>query len=446
MAFPDYKKPEEITEYLRKILSRPGRKKEEVKLYHYTSIQKAISIIENRSIWFGSTDHMNDYLEGEFIQSTSGRTMHFTCFSKVEENLAMYKMYGPAPDGVMLEITYETASKILDAIQSSDNGKKYVTIVRNRLMTDEQIEADVYWAEVCYKDLHTDTLRVGRNENNNIRKPLTVQELAGYVKLYGWEYEKEIRFCADIGRPLEDNERVAIRLPDDCDITVVFGPGFDKTKNRHLHSKLKRLGVSCRDSEYDALVDLNGSQSQAVVEANRIAELESEIVRLKKIIEDNDWDEEHDIDYDDDIWEDGYHEVKNGDGQILKKGQFANGKLIDGMEYNIILRIAKGEEDSECPVPLEELKNEEWHYYEYDQYNGAFSLMFARKAILEEGLQFFYVVDKKVKTEGKLVRPTFTNFRTLEAFLAEKEPDELDYIKTGVRKYEETEYADFEVD
>lgn len=148
----------------------------------------------------------------------------------------------------------------------------------------------------------------------------------------------------------------------------------------------------------------------------------------------------------DDIWEDGYHVVKNGNGDVLIKGQFAGGKLIDGIEYNIVLRVAKGEEDKEEPVPLGELKNEKWHYSEYGQYKGIFNLMNGKDEIVRTGLQFFYVVDKKLATEGKRVKPTFTNFRTLESFLAKKEPDELDYIKTGVRKYEQTDYADIEID
>lgn len=446
MPFSDYTKPEEIANYLRKVLSRPGGKKNEVKLYHYTTIQTAVSIIENHSIWLGSTDRMNDYLEGEFIQSAAGRTMHFCCFSKVEENLAMYKMYGPGPDGVMLEISYGTASRVLDEVETAENGKKLVSIVRDGEMTEEQVEADVYWSEVCYKDLHTDILRVGKVENGNIRHPLTVQELAGYVKLYGWEYEKEVRLCADIGRPLEENERIAIKLPDDFELTVVFGPEFDKSKNRKLHSKLKRLGVLTRDSEYDALVDLGGSRQQFSFETTRIAELEAEVARLKKVIADNDLEDEGSIDYDDDIWEDGYHEVKNGDGEVLKKGQFIRGKLIDGIEYNVLLRIATGEEGNEEPVPYEALKDENWHYREYEQYNGVFSLMIGYSDIDNTNLAFFYIVDKKVTTEGKMIKPTFTHFRTLESFLAEKEPDELDYIKTGIRKYEQTDYADVEVD
>jgi len=65
--------------------------------------------------------------------------------------------------------------------------------------------------------------------------------------------------------------------------------------------------------------------------------------------------------------------------------------------------------------------------------------------IVEKGLPFFYVVDKKVKTEGEYLKPTFTNFRTLESVIAEKEPDELDYIKTGKRKYDEIGYADVDL-
>lgn len=62
------------------------------------------------------------------------------------------------------------------------------------------------------------------------------------------------------------------------------------------------------------------------------------------------------------------------------------------------------------------------------------------------GLEYFYVVDKKVKLEGKLIKPIFTNFRTFENVMAEKEPDELDYIKTGIRKYDEAESAEIEID
>lgn len=173
---------------------------------------------------------------------------------------------------------------------------------------------------------------------------------------------------------------------------------------------------------------------------NLQAEKEELKARLAELGQDADTSE-----YDDDIWEDGYHEVKNGDGQLLAKGEFVGGNLIDGIEFNVVLRIAKGEEDYEEPVPYEELKDEGWHYSECGQYDGFFGLMIARNLILEEGFQYYYVVDKRVHLEGKLVRPTFTHFRTMESFLATVEPDELEYLKTGVRPYSQMDEADIEL-
>ncbi len=66
--------------------------------------------------------------------------------------------------------------------------------------------------------------------------------------------------------------------------------------------------------------------------------------------------------------------------------------------------------------------------------------------IIERGLDFFFVTDKKVLLEGRQIKPTYMNFRTLEDFLREKEPEILEEIRTGICKYEETEYAEFDLD
>ncbi len=233
------------------------------------------------------------------------------------------------------------------------------------------------------------------------------------------------------------------RLNDDGDIAYLFDQAQERLRTEHVFHGVITQETRKLKERYEKYIS-DRKDVAVPIASDKEAELEAEIVRLRKIIEDNDLDD--DIDYDDDIWEDGYHEVKNGDGEILKKGQFVNGHLIEGIEYNIILRIVKGEGEKEEPVPSEELKDEKWHYNEYGQYDGCFSFMIGSDDIIETGLQFFYVVDKKLTNEGKLVKPTFTNFRTFESFLAEKEPDELDYIKTGVRKYEQTDYADVEIE
>lgn len=445
-AFKDLSTPKEIKAYLLNVLSRTGGKsKNAISLYHYTRFSSLVSILNDGFIWLGSTEKMNDYLEGEIISSVdSSNRLFYSCFSRVEENLAMYKMYAPSPDGAMMAIPFSVAQSIIDELPYKDD-KKLLRVVRDNKLTEEEIEADVYWAAVVYKDLHTDLLKSETVFNSRIENPLNERELAGFIKLYGWEYEKEVRLCASTIVPLRSDERVAILLPKGIarKVSIVTVPEFDKTGHRKEIATLKRLGVSIHDSEYDALVDLGFSAPRS--DALLMARLEEDNKRLREQLEELKTKlEDGSICSLVDLSQDGYHEVKNSKGKILKKGQFKSGKLVDGIEYNVIIRITKEEVGKDIPVPQDEIKLEQWRYEEYGQYDGYFTMMLAYDEIINEGLQFYYVTDKKVRLEGKTIIPTFSNFRTLESFLAKEEPDELEYIKTGNVLYEESDYADLE--
>ena len=283
VAFKDLSTAQEIKAYLLKVLSRTGnRNKDTACLYHYTKISSLLSILSSGFFWLGSAEKMNDYLEGEFIQSVkSGNRLFFSCFSRAEENLAMYKMYAPGPSGAMMAVPFSTAQAIVDLLPKSANGSKLVRIVRDNKLTNETVEADVYWSAVVYKDLHTNLLVSETVVNNQMKNALTDPTLAGFVKLYGWEYEKEVRLCAVTARELQENERVAIPLTDEMikKVSIVTVPGFDKKRHRGDLSKLRRMGVSVHDSEYDGLVDL-GFQ-----DADRLELLEKENEALKKEID-----------------------------------------------------------------------------------------------------------------------------------------------------------------
>jgi len=261
-AFKDMKTPQEVKQYLLNVLSRTGGKnKDTVCLYHYSSIGSLLSMLNSGYIWLGSTESMNDYLENEFIHSVEGKNrLYFSCFSRAEENLAMFKMYAPSPDGAMLALPFSTAQSVIDSLQAAA-GRKIVKIVRDNKLTSETVEADVYWAAVAYKDLHTDLLKAETVVNTHILNPINNPVLAGFVKLYGWEYEKEVRLCASTVVPLNKNEKIAIELPERIEkqISIITGPGFNKAGNKKYISKLKRMGVNIHDSEYDALVDLGPS-------------------------------------------------------------------------------------------------------------------------------------------------------------------------------------------
>lgn len=259
-SFTNIKTPEEIKYYLLNVLSRTGGKtKDQVYLYHYTSINALAEILVSNSIWLGSTRKMNDYMEGEFIESSEGKNkVFFACFSRAEENIAMYKMYAPPPNGAMLVISYSMAQAIIDNLPVSDN-KTVCNIVRDNKITSERVPADIYWSAVAYKALHSDLLKCETVKNEKIENPLFVRDLAGFVKLYGWEYEREVRLSAVTEKILSENEKIALPLPTVVtkNAMIVTSPGFDKQKYKKTISKLKRLGVTIHDSEYDGLADIS---------------------------------------------------------------------------------------------------------------------------------------------------------------------------------------------
>ena len=236
MKFADYTHPREIKDYLLNVLGRTGGvPKDKVCLYHYTSIDSVASIVKSKSIWLGNTEYMNDYLEGEFIQSVGedGR-LRFSSFSKVEENLAMYKMYAPNPSGVIMVIPYSIAEKMVNSQVDNNGTVKDAIIVKDKTSTDDRISVQLYWSAVCYKNLHDDLITAGTVFNNNISNPLDEPELAGFIKLHGWKYEEEVRLCALAERELQKNEKLSLKLYDgfEKDITIITGPGFDRKKNR----------------------------------------------------------------------------------------------------------------------------------------------------------------------------------------------------------------------
>ena len=238
------------------------------------------------------------------------------------------------------------------------------------------------------------------------------------------------------------------RLDEDGDIAYLYDEASRLYKTEKISHEVFIQETQKLKNQY--LQYLKGRKDAS---EESIEDLHAEIEELKAQLEEYEEDDVSPIDYDDEIWKDGYHEVKNGDGKVLKKGTFEKGHLIDGVEYSVVLKIAKGpakddfeDDENEEPISLKELGKVEFHYEDYGQYDGVFSMMIGRRDIIERGLEFFYVADKYVKLEGKQIIPTFKNFRTLESVLAEFEPDELEEIKTGAHKYDEARTAFFDVD
>ena len=252
--------PYEITGYLKHVYMNMGSKPKDQKvLFHYSNINSIHAILSNGCFWLGSISRMNDYLESEFYNSScSDKLLYFASFSRFDENLAMYKMYGDRYSGASLKISYSDMISLVNSLQIDSTEYYDGVVVHDSLETDKHIRVKMYLATVCYKELHSNVLKVGTVSNNLISNPLNNPELAGFVKLDGWEYEKEVRLCAETDIDLGVNDRIAIHIPTEIikKVEVIKCPGFDNGKNKNVLSKLKRIGITIRESEYESLVDL----------------------------------------------------------------------------------------------------------------------------------------------------------------------------------------------
>lgn len=279
MKFEEFKDPNELKNYLMQVLSRTGNNSINSKmLYHYTNESVVKNIIESSYIWLGTSEVMNDKIEKELVSSMMNRYLYFMSFSRSEENLAMYKMYAAPPNGVMMSFSYATAKNILDNYRN----KLQFNIVRDDKVTDDVVDGELYWAEVCYKDLHSDRLCVGRKYNDNIANPLNQDSLCGFVKLDGWSYENEVRLCVALSNRLSKEERIAIRLSEDTmkRITIVKSPGFDSDKYSDTLAFIKRSGIVINESNYEGLVDFKEINNNA----DDIDRLRTRVIELEHII------------------------------------------------------------------------------------------------------------------------------------------------------------------
>lgn len=449
--FEDITEPGQIRDYLMGSRSKSTRAKT---LYHYSNINAMKSMLEGGYLWLGSPKVMNDYLESDVISSISDNTLFFSSFSTEEENLAMYKLYASSPDGTMLVIP----SDVVEEIEDFSHGKnETLFIVRDRHQTDETVEGFVYWATVCYKDLHDDTIRVGTVENSKITDPMNAAELAGLIKLNGWSYEREVRLFAKTERKLADNEKVALKLPDGFTkkVKLVLVPGFDKESYKKQYISLKRH-LKITESEYDGIVDLGKKSNQTKAEK-------------REVIDGGDEDEpesnttlvESESEFE---WE-GHH-VKEKNGITLAEGEYKGGKLVEGTEYNWVLAIWKRKDDEDTedffvsdqlrddyevertiePLTLDEMKSVPFTYTEMFQYTGLLIMdSMSSDYVNKDSMKFLFIADKQKHLDGDEVKARFTNFRTFESVFKNKELDEYKYIMTGKRKYDEVDEAEFDV-
>lgn len=77
----------------------------DIKLYHYTSIEKLALILQNKTLRFNRIDKVNDPQASEYYQvKLPGKRFYVSCWTKnAEESIPMWQLYAGAAEGVRIE-------------------------------------------------------------------------------------------------------------------------------------------------------------------------------------------------------------------------------------------------------------------------------------------------------------------------------------------------------
>ncbi len=238
-------------------------------LYHYTTLETAVSIIQGQKWHLASAKGMNDLREYRNGDYKRWQNLFFTSFMREEkESIGMWSMYSqPWRKGVKISIPKEEFKKwvaeikIIHEISLLDQkptGRK-IFLNNNR-------GSKVYISTVAYSNLESledrkkskEILRCGSTENTHIHNAVRIPELTGYVKDRAWEAEKEVRIKAEFDNSRYKFEKVAIDVPDYVieKMTITASPLFRGNLHEELEKEIHHLITKTDKSLFDGALTI----------------------------------------------------------------------------------------------------------------------------------------------------------------------------------------------
>ncbi|WP_410986073.1 DUF2971 domain-containing protein [Bacillus paranthracis] len=245
------------------------------KLYHYTSIDTLIKIIENKSIRFNRLDKVNDPEEALSSSIENANTSVFVSCWNVEdgESLYMWNMYGDNFKGVRIEIPSNMfkgrhSATIYEKGGSHTNYDGKISIERENLGLTLNSYYIIGPNKVAY--VNNRELLISKtihNQGDNIH--VNLYDLGLFKNDY-WKVENEWRFKI-IAMPQEANypndkftdtiidfEKYPVKQTEiflDLDesalkeMKLIVGSKCDDTEFKRIEQAIKNLGISVEKSK-----------------------------------------------------------------------------------------------------------------------------------------------------------------------------------------------------
>jgi len=221
-------------------------------LYHYTTIETLLRIIESKSFRFSRVDKVNDPVEEERASRTEN-DYYICCFThNVRESITLWHMYANSDKGVRIGVKnidfftgdafyYDGSNKVFfhDEIISSDNNhQKIIRLNNGYVQLDGPYKTDVLYAN---NDLKRNFVE------NNQYGGLSIKKVYPYIligiKGEAWDYEAETRYY--ISLPLYNRlniEYLFLCLSDKFfqGLKITFNPFIQENEKEKIVYKIKQ--------------------------------------------------------------------------------------------------------------------------------------------------------------------------------------------------------------
>ncbi len=198
---------------------------DDIKLYHYTSIETLALILKHRTLRFNRLDKVNDPQEEKsFTQEVARKSQFVSCWTKnPEESLPMWFLYASGAQGVRIEATEGTL--LCQGFQS----EVYVKISDFSGFEMENADGPLF----KYIKINYDGPKQSEHSNftlrdNSLGKAPTKEEFLTNVdwvehKSAYWQYEAEYRLAINaIGSSwsISKSEKFLEGLPEKLDLSL----------------------------------------------------------------------------------------------------------------------------------------------------------------------------------------------------------------------------------
>ena len=235
------------------------------RLYHYTTYESLLTIINGKSLRLSRLDLLNDKAELKLGFHDDVTNNYVISFTNKKEYVSMWAMYGK-PSGIKLRLDFNTSAFIKCINNLFYDSQKSNSITKKKKKKLFNIPSDsfdqVQLSDVVYLD--KDSMRL-RHDGRLIKElsadDKIIKRMTGFIKYDAWEFEKETRLRVRLheNRDMKicnNRDYIYCGISDDLikSFRITFNPWMSPLLKEEVRKSLCSVSgyeIQCKDSDDD---------------------------------------------------------------------------------------------------------------------------------------------------------------------------------------------------